>query len=141
MKKKIFGMIAAFVGLGIAAYYIHSTSGQRAMNNGNVVVVSQPTPDASTSPDSTAQPQQPATGADAAANSAAQTPVATPVAIPLNRIPPNGAVFKGTGQFVIYREGDITWRLDSATGNACVIFATNAQWSKPNVYDHGCGAS
>ena len=142
-KKQIFGMIAAFVGLAIAAYYVHSTSGTRAMNNGNVVVSQQPA-DAPLPP-SLANPATFGTGTPGDATTPAtpdsQAPAATPVAIPLNRTPPNGMAYKGTGKFLIYRQGDLTWRLDSETGNACVLFATNTQWSKSNVYDHGCATS
>ena len=50
-------------------------------------------------------------------------------------------LFAGTGKYQLYRQGDITWRLDTDTGWACILFATDAQWAKPRVYQHGCGAS
>lgn len=52
--------------------------------------------------------------------------------------PPNGMVFAGTGRFQVYRQGNITWRLDTNTGQSCVLFATNAEWRKPQVYRYGC---
>lgn len=52
--------------------------------------------------------------------------------------PPNGMVFAGTGRYQVYRQGNITWRLDTNTGQSCVLFATNAEWRKPQVYRYGC---
>ena len=31
--------------------------------------------------------------------------------------------------------------MDTTSGKACVLFATEAMWRKPLVYDHGCGNS
>jgi hypothetical protein len=53
--------------------------------------------------------------------------------------PPNGMTFSGTGRYQLYRQGDITWRLDTNTGQSCVIFATDEQWKKPRVFRAGCG--
>jgi hypothetical protein len=47
-------------------------------------------------------------------------------------------VFAGTGKYQLYRQGDITWRLNTDTGWACILFATDAQWSKSRVFDQGC---
>jgi hypothetical protein len=55
--------------------------------------------------------------------------------------PPNGMVFAGSGRFQVYRQGDLTWRLDTDSGQACVLFATNEEWRKPQVYQHGCNTS
>jgi hypothetical protein len=54
--------------------------------------------------------------------------------------PPNGEVFAGKGRYQLYRQGNITWRLDTDTGRACVIFATDPEWKKPRVYRAGCGS-
>ena len=54
--------------------------------------------------------------------------------------PPNGEVFAGKGKYQLYRQGNITWRLDTDTGRACVIFATDEEWRKPKVYRTGCGS-
>jgi hypothetical protein len=71
-----------------------------------------------------------------------QSPVYTlPATESLSRNPPNRTVLAGTGRFELYRQGDITWRMDTASGKACVLFATEAMWRKPLVYDHGCGNS
>jgi len=55
--------------------------------------------------------------------------------------PPNGMAFAGPGRFQVYRQGSLTWRLDTDTGQTCILFATNAEWRKPQVYRHGCGAA
>jgi hypothetical protein len=55
--------------------------------------------------------------------------------------PPNGEVFTGTGKYQWYRQGNLTWRVNSATGSACIAFATMEEWEKSLVYSHGCGNS
>ncbi|HXB61384.1 MAG TPA: hypothetical protein VNU94_00870 [Acidobacteriaceae bacterium] len=57
--------------------------------------------------------------------------------IPAN--PPNGMVFSGTGRYQLYRQGSITWRLDTDNGHTCIIFATDEEWRLQRVYSHGCG--
>jgi hypothetical protein len=92
-----------------------------------------------TAQDQTAQ----ATPADqAAAPPAAQAQAAAPPASDsIARNPPNGMIFAGTGKYQLYRQGDITWRLNTDTGQACVLFATDAEWRKARVYQRGCGGS
>jgi cytoskeletal protein RodZ len=55
--------------------------------------------------------------------------------------PPDGMTFAGSGRYQLYRQGNITWRLDTETGRSCVIFATDEEWKKPRVYKAGCGRS
>lgn len=93
-------------------------------------------------PGQTARPGQ--TGADKPAQAA--VPVEDGLAPPpasdsIRRNPPDGRVFAGSGKYQIYRQGDITWRLNTETGAACVLFATEAEWRKTQVYRHGCGAA
>jgi hypothetical protein len=57
------------------------------------------------------------------------------------RNPTNGMIFAGAGKYQLYRQGDLTWRLDTDTGFACILFATDAQWSMPRVFDHGCASA
>jgi hypothetical protein len=59
----------------------------------------------------------------------------------ISRNPQNGMIFAGSGKYQLYRQGDITWRLDTDTGWACVLFATDAQWAKARVFEHGCATS
>ena len=52
--------------------------------------------------------------------------------------PPDRVAFGGTGKYMWYRQGDLTWRVDSNTGASCIAFATLQQWSRPIVYQNGC---
>jgi hypothetical protein len=52
--------------------------------------------------------------------------------------PPNGEVFAGKGKYQLYRQGNLTWRLNTDTGQTCIIFATDEEWSKPKVKRAGC---
>ena len=78
-----------------------------------------------------------------AAGQVTQTLQAAPAAAPaddtISPHPPNGMVFSGSGRYQVYRQGNITWRLDTETGRSCVIFATDEEWKKPRVYKAGCG--
>lgn len=55
--------------------------------------------------------------------------------------PPNHAAFAGTGKFQVYRQGDLTWRLNTDDGQTCILFATMDQWRKPLVYRNACPTS
>lgn len=52
--------------------------------------------------------------------------------------PPNHVAFGGTGKYMWYRQGDLTWRVNSDTGASCIAFATMQQWARPVVYQNGC---
>jgi hypothetical protein len=52
---------------------------------------------------------------------------------------PNGARFGGGGKFEWYRQGNITWRINTQSGSMCIAFATMEEWRKPIVSNHGCG--
>ena len=56
----------------------------------------------------------------------------------LHAQPPNGMTFAGKGPYQLYRQGELTWRLNTETGATCVIFASQAQWRRPEVYRSGC---
>ncbi len=64
--------------------------------------------------------------------------VTPPAADTIDRNPPNGMVFAGTGRYQVYRQGDLTWRLNTESGQACIIFATDSEWRKARVYRNGC---
>jgi len=73
----------------------------------------------------------------------ARTPVLGPGAPPptsdsISPNPPNHVGFGGTGKYMWYRQGDLTWRVDSNSGASCIAFATMQQWSRPIVYQNGC---
>jgi hypothetical protein len=54
--------------------------------------------------------------------------------------PRDGMVFSGKGKYQLYRQGNLTWRLNTETGQSCIIFATDEEWKKPKVYRAGCGS-
>jgi hypothetical protein len=62
-----------------------------------------------------------------------------PAANALSPHPPSGFVTPATQKFALYRQGDLTYRLNTQSGQACVLLATDALWQKPLVYQHGCG--
>jgi len=66
-------------------------------------------------------------------------PAAVPAGDTISPNPTNGMVFAGTGRYQLYRQGNITWRLDTETGRSCILFATDDEWKKPRVYKAGCG--
>jgi hypothetical protein len=70
-------------------------------------------------------------------------PAAGPVPVSDTIAPnaPNGLAFGGTGKYQWYRQGNLTWRVDTATGSNCIAFATMEEWRKPIVSSHGCGNS
>ncbi|MHB1022206.1 MAG: hypothetical protein ACYC46_03310 [Acidobacteriaceae bacterium] len=78
------------------------------------------------------------TNTQSAAPQAPQSSMVPPSQDTLVPIPPNGQVYAGSGRYQLYRQGDITWRMDTQTGTACVMFATNEEWRKPQVYRRGC---
>ena len=52
---------------------------------------------------------------------------------------PNGMRFAGSGTYQWYRQGNLTWRIDTSTGRSCIIYATMEEWRKQIVMSHGCG--
>ena len=51
-----------------------------------------------------------------------------------------GMVFAGKGRYQLYRQGKITWRLNTDSGEACILFATEEEWHKQRVYENGCNS-
>ena len=62
-----------------------------------------------------------------------------PVTDSISANAPNGMVFSGPGKYQLYRQGNITWRLDTGNGHTCIVFATEEEWKKPQVLRAGCG--
>ncbi len=54
---------------------------------------------------------------------------------------PNGLRFGGSGSFQWYRQGNLTFRVDTQNGASCIVYATMEEWRKPWVYRNGCHAS
>ena len=92
-----------------------------------------------------AEPGQPASatvqGNTAQVTQSQQPVTGAPASDTISPNPPNGMTFSGSGRYQLYRQGNITWRLDTETGRSCVIFATDEEWRKPRVYRAGCGKS
>jgi len=141
MKQIFWILMIVFVAIFGLVWLTHRAR-TRALNSGAVVVRNQAA--ANSKPQApagqTSQPAAPAAPSSSAAPAAA-TALTPPSADSIPRNPPNGMVFAGSGKYQLYRQGDITWRLNTDTGSACIIFATDAQWSKSEVYNHGCGAA
>lgn len=70
---------------------------------------------------------------------ASTTDPSLPVSDTISPNPPNHAAFGGTGKFMWYRQGNLTWRVNTASGSTCIAFATMEEWQKQIVYNHGCG--
>jgi cytoskeletal protein RodZ len=149
MSRQIF-LVILIVCLVIfgAVWYTHR-SRARAVNSGEVFVRDQATDaakangssPASTSSDQTASTEQSAQTQESVAATVADGSVSAPPATDsIPRIPPNGMVFAGTGKYQLYRQGDITWRLNTDTGQSCILFATDREWRNPRVFQHGCGS-
>jgi len=72
----------------------------------------------------------------------AVAPAATaPATDSISANPTNGMAFTGSGKYQVYRQGNLTWRVDTETGRTCILFATMEEWRKPIVYQHGCNNS
>jgi hypothetical protein len=52
--------------------------------------------------------------------------------------PVNGMAFGGSGRYQWFRQGNLTWRIDTTDGTTCIDFATLEEWKKPIVSSHGC---
>lgn len=64
---------------------------------------------------------------------------AAPAADSASPNPQNNVHFRGAGSFEWYRQGNITWRVDTTTGQSCIVYATMEEWRKQIVLKHGCG--
>lgn len=80
-------------------------------------------------------------GTEQAAPAASKEAAAVSAQDTISPQPPNGTVFAGTGHFQIYRQGNLTWRINTDTGQTCVLFATTEEWRNPLVLRNGCGNS
>jgi hypothetical protein len=136
-------IVAAVVLVG-AVWYLH-WSRTRALDSGEVHVRQRPVDNARPTAPVTANPpsqsQEIATNGVEDQGRPSDTIVNIPTTDTSGRNPPNRTLISTTGRFQLYRQGDITWRMDTASGQACVLFATQAMWRKTLVYEHGCGAS
>jgi hypothetical protein len=158
--QRIFRLLLVVSAIVLGAVWFMKWSRTRALDSGEVHVrptppqsqQKMPTPEAADAASSSkpGQPDEVASTASEPPSPAAQEDkrrrsnpdgVATlPAAQPITRNAQNGIVPLTGGKFELYRQGDLTFRLNTETGQACVLFATQAQWSKTLVYEHGCGS-
>jgi hypothetical protein len=87
-----------------------------------------------------ATPTAPGGTAEAAPDEARTTRDGVPEDDSIAPNPPDGKVFAGSGKYQLYRQGNLTWRMNTETGKSCVLFATDKEWKKPKVYQAGCGS-
>jgi len=151
MSRQIFLVIVIVCVVIFGAVWYTHRSKAHAVNGGEFVVREQPAdsakanggaPQTASSPQ-TAGTEQPAQTQEAGIAADAQADggvLAPPAKESISRDPPNGMAYAGTGKYQVYRQGDITWRLDTDTGQACILFATDAEWRKRRVFQHGCGS-
>jgi hypothetical protein len=146
--QKIFRILLVATALIIAALWFVHWSRTRALNSGEVYVREQGPDNSTTPPPSGSVASQPAppqeladSGAGSSSAASSNDGVASlPSSQPLSRTPQNGIVTAGSGKYELFRQGDITYRLNTQNGQSCVLFATTAQWSKTLVYEHGCNS-
>ena len=145
--SRIFLIIILVCAVLLGAFWYANRSKNRAVNSGEVVVHDRAVDKGKDTADSTsagqsaqpAQAHEPAAGdeANSKADDADMTP---PTADSIRRDPPNWMTFAGKGKYQLYRQGDLTWRLNTDTGDACILFATDAEWRKPKVFQEGCAS-
>jgi len=137
MLKRIVAIVVV-VGLGYFAYLGFSRyKTARDMAAGEVV--SEDANQLAPSPENDST--KPAHGAPPPSVSSAVTSLGLPKTDTLAPNPSNGQAFGGTGKFQVYRQGNITWRVNTESGESCILLATQEEWRKPIVYNHGCNAS
>lgn len=150
--KKVVGLLAVIAVIVLGVAWQRHRARMRALNSGEVYVREQPSGPAKPLPPqaqspagdeiattATPQPASPAPSTQPAAEPTPTPPPVRPNSDSIPRNPPNGLAFAGSGKFQLYRQGDITWRLNTQTGDACILFATDAQWRLHRVYQAGCG--
>lgn len=162
--QKIFRLLLVAAAIIIGVVWFAHLSKKRSNNTASVHTPPPATAAQPASPDTTAaNPANPDTAAPAATPD--QTPPsqevasATPAAAPsetmvpqhpgpiteqptanaLSPHPPAGFVTPANQKFALYRQGDLTYRLNTQSGQACILLASESLWQKPLVYQHGCG--
>ena len=149
MAKRLLVFTVTLLVAAISGTYIYSRiRTDRRLNSGEVVddsapvTVAQGAAPLSTPSRMDSSSDRRAGMENASASSQAQaytTSSYAPAADSIAANPPNRATFAGTGKFQVYRQGDLTWRVNTDTGSTCILFATDEQWRKPIVYRNGCG--
>ena len=133
---RIFRLLLAASGIIAGGIWFAHWSHTRALSSGEVHVRTAPeAPTATKSPSPEIATNQP----DALPKDRQDEVATLPTSEPITRTPQSALMPVSTGKFQLYRQGDITYRINAQTGAACVLFATQAQWQKPIVYQNGCG--
>ncbi len=132
-------VLGVFAYVGYNSYAVgRRPAGEDVYTGANI----NPSGDTKPSGASSGIPATPVTGSDGAEVTAQGAPTAGGMTPPATDSvapnPPNGMTFGGSGHYQLYRQGDLTWRLNTDTGDTCVIFATDEEWHKPKVYKAGC---
>ncbi len=140
MKKRLFAILAVLVFIGIA-YYAWVRWRQMTATNGDVQLVQSSGDENSKVAMDKAEVDRLRSAADKPSTGIQTGPRAATIpatdSIPPN--PPDNMKFAGTGRYQLYRQGNLTWRLDTDSGRTCIIFATDEEWHKPRVSTQGCG--
>ena len=48
------------------------------------------------------------------------------------------ATLKSVGRYQLHQNGFRTWRLDTVTGEDCLLLTSDADWKKPSIALQGC---
>ena len=140
MIKRIIYVLVLVGVLGLCYLGYNNWRQKRAMATGEVL--SGPSDAASSEP---SVPLPSPTSAPSASTSASpqvsRSTQTTPATDSMTPNPPNGMAYSGAGHFQVYRQGNLTYRINTDSGQTCVLYATNEEWRKPQVYSHGCGNS
>ncbi len=136
-------VLVVFAYVGYSGYATGKSSGSvDAYTNGMAGGRTKVEPTGATTPaatmPTTAEPNGGTSGMVAQGGAGSSAGVGTPASDSIAPNPPNGMTFGGSGHFQLYRQGDLTWRLNTDTGETCVILATDEEWRKPKVFKAGC---
>lgn len=150
MAKRILILLLVLIAAAFLYHGYNTYDAKRAGADGAVFEAIAPPSNAATVPSngpasavksdsaqSSTAPAKPINGADASP----KPPTAASAPDTISPNPPNGMTFSGTGKYQLYRQGNITWRMDTETGKTCIIFATEEEWKKQRVYRAGCGST
>jgi hypothetical protein len=154
MVKRIIWIVVALVVIGVFYLGYRTYDTGRALSSGDVQTDNSRSTK-STTPIATPPPNQtivyPAPNEPGGTGSTSQSsglPVPSTTSIPSDQAPPPGDTlspnppenlrFGGSGRYQLYRQGNLTYRLDTDTGQSCIIYATDDEWKKPRVLRNAC---
>jgi len=56
----------------------------------------------------------------------------------LDQLKRDADIGKSVGRYQAYRQGYRTWRLDTSTGETCLLLTTEADWKNPETTARSC---